>query len=150
MRMLRIGQLATKTGFTAKTLRYYEDLGLIRPDGRSESGYRLYGDAAVERLRFVNRARALGLRLEDIRRILEISDEGRAPCEHVQAVVDRELERIDLQLEKLRQFRSGLLAVRSRMLETLESGAAVSGLCPCLQDESDLDEASPRTALAPT
>lgn len=78
--MLRIGQLANRTGFTPKTLRYYEELGLVQPDGRSESGYRLYSDAAIDRLRFVNRARAVGLRLEDIRRILEISDEGRTPC----------------------------------------------------------------------
>jgi len=54
--MLRIGQLAAKTDFTPKTLRYYEDIGLIRPDCRSESRYRLYGEAAMDRLRFVRRA----------------------------------------------------------------------------------------------
>ncbi len=79
MPMLRIGQLAAKTGFTPKTLRCYEGLGLVRPDARSESGYRLYGDTALERLQFASRARSLGLRLDDIRRILEISDEGRLP-----------------------------------------------------------------------
>ena len=135
VRMLRIGQLATKTGFTPKTLRYYEDLGLVRPDGRSESGYRLYGDAAIERLRFVNRARALGLRLEDISRILEISDEGRVPCEHVQGIVDRELERIETQMKRLQELRNGLLALRSRMADALASGAPRSGQqCPCFED----------------
>jgi len=133
--MLRIGQLATKTGFTPKTLRYYEDLGLVRPDRRSESGYRLYGDAAIERLRFVNRARALGLRLEDISQILEISDEGRVPCEHVQGIVDRELERIETQMKRLQELRNGLLALRSRMADALASGAARSGQqCPCFED----------------
>jgi MerR family Zn(II)-responsive transcriptional regulator of zntA len=133
--MLRIGQLATKTGFTPKTLRYYEDLGLVRPDGRSESGYRLYGDAAVERLRFVNRARALGLRLEDIRRILEISDEGRMPCEHVMKVVDRELEQVAAQMERLEELRAGLLKLRSRMAEAMDSGGRRPGqACPCFRD----------------
>jgi len=134
--MLRIGQLANKTGFTPKTLRYYEDLGLVRPDGRSESGYRLYGDAAVERLRFVNRARALGLRLEDIRRILEISDEGRMPCEHVQAVVDRELDRIGTQMKSLEELRNGLVGLRFRMADALASGAARPGQqCPCFKED---------------
>ncbi len=64
--MLRIGQLAAKTDFTPKTLRYYEDIGLIRPDCRSESGYRLCGEAAIERLRFGRRAQGLGLRLDGI------------------------------------------------------------------------------------
>lgn len=134
--MLRIGQLATETGFTPKTLRYYEDVGLLRPTQRAESGYRLYDDTAVERLRFVRRAQGVGLRLEDIRRILEISDEGRVPCEHVMEVVDRELTRIAEQLEKLHQFRDGLLALRSRMTASLGSENTRPGeVCPCFQDD---------------
>lgn len=133
--MLRIGQLAAETGFTPKTLRYYEDVGLIQPDRRSESGYRLYAGAAVERLRFVNRARALGLHLEDIRHILEISDEGRVPCEHAVAVVDHELEGIEQQLKRLREMRRGLQALRSRLSAALESGGARPGqACPCFQE----------------
>lgn len=135
--MLRIGQLATETGFTPKTLRYYEAVGLLRPDSRSESGYRLYDDVAVERLRFVRRAQGVGLRLEDIRRILEISDEGRVPCEHVTVVVDRELSRIAEQLERLYQFRDGLLALRSRM--TASTGSAngrLGEVCPCFRDDA--------------
>ncbi len=139
--MLRIGQLATETGFTPKTLRYYEGVGLLRPDSRSDSGYRLYNDAAVERLRFVRRAQRVGLRLEDIRLILEISDEGRVPCEHVMQVVDRELERITEQLKRLRQFREGLLEIRSRMTD---SGDRRQGeICPCFGDD-----AGPESRLA--
>ncbi len=135
--MLRIGELAAKTGFTPKTLRYYEDIGVVRPDGRSGSGYRLYSDGAVERLRFVRRARGLGLRLEDIGRILEISDEGRVPCEHAMAVVDRELGRIAEQMKRLRELTRGLRALRSKMAHALESGAASPGrACPCFEEES--------------
>ncbi len=137
LRMLRIGQLATKTGFTPKTLRYYEDVGLLRPTQRAESGYRLYDGAAVERLRFVRRAQGVGLRLEDIRRILEISDEGRVPCEHVMEVVDRELTRIAEQLEKLHQFRDGLLTLRSRMTASIGSANGRPGeFCPCFRDDA--------------
>lgn len=137
LRMLRIGQLATETGFTPKTLRYYEEIGLLRPTQRAESGYRLYDDAAVKRLRFVRRAQGVGLRLEDIRRILEISDEGRVPCEHVMEVVDRELTRIAEQLEKLHQFRDGLLALRSKMTASLSSENTRPGeVCPCFRDDA--------------
>jgi len=135
--MLRIGQLAAKTGFTPKTLRYYEGIGVMRPDARSGPGYRLYRDAAIERLRFVRRARGLGLRLEDIARILEISDEGRVPCEHAMAVVDRELGKIAEQMKRLRELTSGLRALRSKMAHAIESGgASPGGMCPCFQDES--------------
>lgn len=88
--MLRIGELATRTGFTAKTLRYYEEIDLLRPTARSDSGYRLHDGAALDRLRFIRRSRSLGLRLNEVRSILEISDEGRVPCEHVVTIVDRQ------------------------------------------------------------
>lgn len=134
--MLRIGELAAKTGFTPKTLRYYEEVGVLRVDRRSEAGYRLYGEAVVERLGFVRRARGLGLRLGDIRRILEVSDEGGVPCEHVMAVVDRELDRIAEQMKMLGELRRGLEGLRSRIAEALVSGAARPGqACPCSQDE---------------
>ena len=135
--MLRIGELATETGFTPKTLRYYENIGLLCPDGRSESGYRLYSDAAVERLRFVRQAQGVGLHLEDIRCILEISDEGRAPCEHVMLVVDRELNRIGEQLRRLHQFRDRLLPLRSRLASSISLANSRPGeVCPCFAEEA--------------
>ena len=134
--MLRIGELARQTGFTPKTLRYYEEAGLLRPDGRSQSGYRLYHDAAVERLRLVRSARGLGLRLTDIRRILEISDEGKMPCVHVIEVVDRELERVDTQMERLNDLKTGLSSLRSRLSEAVVLGAPRSSQpCPCFVDD---------------
>ena len=136
--MLRIGELAAKTGFTSKTLRYYEEVGVLRADRRTESGYRIYDEAAVERLGFVRRARNLGLRLDDIRRILEISAEGRVPCEHVLAVVERELDRIAVQMDMLGELMRGLEALRSRIAGALASGTALPGqACPCFQDETD-------------
>jgi DNA-binding transcriptional MerR regulator len=71
----RISELARLTGFTPSTLRYYEQVGLLRPQ-RSAAGYRLYGDAAVARLRFIARAKRLGLPLDDIRELVGVWDEG--------------------------------------------------------------------------
>jgi len=132
---MRIGQLARESGVSAKTLRYYEEIDLLRPAGRTASGYRLYDDEALRRLRFVRRAQTLGLSLADIRAILGISDEGRVPCEHVLGVVDRELKRIDAQLRRLQEMRGDLRDIRSRLAGALESGPARPGqACPCFQN----------------
>lgn len=71
----RISELAQLTGFSPSTLRYYEQVGLLQPE-RSPAGYRLYGDAAVDRLRFIARAKQLGLPLDDIRDLVGVWDEG--------------------------------------------------------------------------
>ncbi len=135
--LLRIGEIAKRTGFTTKTLRYYEEIGLVRPTGRSESGYRLYGDDVLGRLGFVRRSQGLGLRLNDIKRILEISDEGRAPCEHVIDVVDRELIEISNQMARLRTLRRELAQLRTRLVQAVESGSVAAGqACPCFEGET--------------
>lgn len=132
---LRIGQLADASGTPPKTLRYYEEIGLLRPDGHTESGYRMYSEKAVERLRFVRRAKSLGLSLKDIGEILAISDAGRVPCEHVVGVIDRELERIAEQMAGLTALREDLTGLRRQLTDALASGATKPGkLCPCLAD----------------
>jgi DNA-binding transcriptional MerR regulator len=133
--LLRIGELANRTGFSTKTLRYYEEIGLVRPAERSESGYRLYGHDVLDRLRFIRRSRGLGLRLEDIKRILEISDEGRIPCEHVVGIVDRELAEVSEQTARLRVLRRDLTQLRARLLDAIETGSVGPGrACPCFEN----------------
>jgi DNA-binding transcriptional MerR regulator len=68
--MLTIGQLAKRVGLRPSTLRYYEQEGLVLPEGRSEAGYRLYQTQAEQRLRFIQRAQRLGFSLADIRALL--------------------------------------------------------------------------------
>ena len=126
---LRIGQLARATGFSDKALRFYDAIGLLHPSARSPAGYRLYDAAAAERLRFVRKAQGLGLSLDDIRMILEVADAGRVPCEHVLAIVDRELERIDGQMRRLRSLRRDLVVLRQRLSDGVASGTARSGPC---------------------
>lgn len=126
---LRIGQLARAAGFTEKALRFYDEIGLLRPSGRSASGYRLYDEQAIERLRFVRKAQGLGLSLDDMRTILEIGDEGRVPCGHVVSVVDRELERVDAQMRRLRSLRRDLVILRERLNDGIASGTAKPGRC---------------------
>ena len=130
---MRIGQLARAAGFSEKTLRYYDQIGLLRPTGRTASGYRIYSAAAIERLRFVRSAQDLGLSLSDIQSILEISDGGRVPCRHVLAVVERDLNKIDAELKRLRELRRELAGAKARIDEALMEGGIEPGQgCRCL------------------
>ncbi len=76
--MLTIGRLGNLSGLETKTLRYYDRVGLVRPAGRTGAGYRMYDETTVDRLHFILRAKALGMSLADIRRILAVRDEGAA------------------------------------------------------------------------
>lgn len=78
-----IGELAEKAGTRPSTLRYYEERGLLPPAVRTASGYRSYDDGAVQRLQFIDRARAAGLTLAQIAKILDVRDAGGSPCAHV-------------------------------------------------------------------
>lgn len=134
---LRIGELAAVTGLNPRLLRYYEDVGLLQPFARTDSGYRLYKADAVERLQFIRRARALGLSLADIREILRASDAGLIPCEHVVAAVERQLKAVADQIERLHALRAQLLALRSRVKEMVAAGSGLAGRpCLCLAEDA--------------
>ena len=62
----QIAEVAQRSGFTPATLRYYEDLGLLAPAGRTDAGYRLYDDTSLDRLRFISRAKQLSCSLDEI------------------------------------------------------------------------------------
>ena len=66
-----ISDLAAQTGVTPSALRYYEAAGLLRAEGRTVSGYRVYGNGAARRLRFIQRAKALGFKLSEIKRLID-------------------------------------------------------------------------------
>ncbi|MCL1692465.1 MAG: MerR family transcriptional regulator, partial [Actinomycetia bacterium] len=80
---MRIGEAGAAVGVDPPTIRYYESVGVLPEPGRTSSGYRDYGAADIDRLRFVTLARSLGVGLDDIRQILGLRDEGEAPCTYV-------------------------------------------------------------------
>lgn len=98
---MRIGELAGRMGINAKTIRYYEEVGVLPRPVRSRSGYRHYGTDAIERLRFVQRAQAAGLSLKQIRQIMAIRDGGAAPCGHVRDMLATRLDEVRAHIAEL-------------------------------------------------
>ena len=104
-----IGEVAERAGVTTKTVRYYEQLGILPEPERTASGYRTYGDGTLERLRFIRDAQRTGLNLTEIRSILEIKDHGERSCEHTRDLLRRHLHDIDTQIARLTDARRTLI-----------------------------------------
>jgi len=125
---LRIGELASELGLNPKTIRYYEEIGLLPAPQRSAAGYRLYGAADRERLRFIAKAKAIGLSLEEISEILQLRDGGADPCSHVRDLLDRRLAAVDEHLRVLSELRHELLALRDEAMTPDGESAEVCGI----------------------
>lgn len=94
--MLQIGDLSEQTGVPAKTIRFYEEVGLLPPAMRAENGYRIYGEEDIERLQFVRRMRALDFALDDIAEILAFRERNEPPCRYVMALMHERADRPDI------------------------------------------------------
>jgi DNA-binding transcriptional MerR regulator len=105
---LRVGAVAKATRVGVQTLHYYERLGLLTKPERSATNYRLYSSDTVRRVRFIKKAQALGLTLEEIKQILYLKDHGRAPCHKVAQLGQKHFTEIDTRLAQLRAYRRAL------------------------------------------
>ena len=105
---LKIGQVAAEAGVGVQTLHYYERLGMLPKPDRSAANYRLYSPEAVRRVRFIKKAQALGLTLEETKQILDLKDHGREPCRKVAELGGKHLQEIDAHLMRLRAYRRAL------------------------------------------
>ncbi|GGJ01069.1 heavy metal-responsive transcriptional regulator [Shewanella hanedai] len=107
--MYRIGELAKQCEVKADTLRFYEKHGLLTPSSRSDSGYRLYNDNDVERLRFILRAKAVGFTLAEITELLSIElDKSNWACADVKGLVDSKLAYVNERITELNHFQVSL------------------------------------------
>src|SRR5260370_6463702 len=86
-----IGQLANAAGVPSSTVRYYERVGLVKPSGRSDGNYRLYGEEALERLRLIRAAQATGFTLDDVTLMLSHRHASTSSCREVQGLIESRL-----------------------------------------------------------
>jgi len=125
MRMLdglTIGDLADRCGVSRDTLRFYERERLLSPPRRSASGYRLYGQADAARVRFIRRAQATGLTLDDIRELLRVQKLGTPEtCRRVATRLRERIEVLDRKIAELKAFREELAEALAQCVEGAES-----------------------------
>ncbi|MEC4986709.1 MAG: heavy metal-responsive transcriptional regulator [Oscillatoria sp. PMC 1068.18] len=137
VQLLKIGEVAKVSGLPVKTIRYYDDFGLLTPvvQRSPSSGYRLFQESVFNRLAFIKRSQALGLDLKEIKDILEVHDAGQLPCgvlkEHLQTklnVIQEQIEALELLQQELQGILSGWQDFPSKKL-------ANRTICPNIQTE---------------
>jgi MerR family copper efflux transcriptional regulator len=104
---MNIGDVAEKSGLPPKTIRYYEDIGLIRPL-RGDNGYRQFRDSDLHKLQFLGRARSLGFSIEDCRVLLALYEDDSRASAQVKALAQDHLAQIDAKIAGLRAMRDTL------------------------------------------
>lgn len=143
----RIGELARRTGLNPKTIRYYEEIGLLPPPARTGSGYRAYSEETAARLDFIRAAKDFGLTLGEIREILAVRDRDEAPCPYVLGLVRHKLADLQDRIRRLQLLSADLEAlVRDAGTVPIEVGARTGQYCHVIesrrlrgpQDEADI------------
>ena len=125
-----IQELAQLSGVSAKTIRYYESIGLLPHPQRAENNYRQYTFEAVERLRFIVATRGLGFNLTDIGEFLAARDEGALPCKRVLDSFDQRIRDVDRRIADLLRLRDLLEHIR-REGATLPPDKQCNEQCVC-------------------
>lgn len=98
---MNIGDVAERSGVPAKTIRYYEDIGLVKPT-RGRNGYREFEERELHRLEFIGRARSLGFTIEDCRDLLALYDDESRTSAEVKRVAEQNLQEIDAKISGLK------------------------------------------------
>jgi MerR family copper efflux transcriptional regulator len=126
---MRIGDLASRSGLTVKTLRFYEQAGVLPAAARLPSGYRDYDDTALPRLAFVKAAQGAGLTLAEISRVITVRDDDGPPCEHVTSLLDAHATDLDRRIAELTFLRAVITRLRDRAATLDPSTCDPSGVC---------------------
>jgi MerR family transcriptional regulator, copper efflux regulator len=112
--MLKIGDAAQRSGMPSKTIRYYEDIGLIGPADRLDNSYRAYGESDVRRLRFIHQARGLGFSLKDIAALLELYGDRERASHEVKQLALRHVATLDAKIAQMMAIRKALAELADR------------------------------------
>jgi DNA-binding transcriptional MerR regulator len=126
--MFSIGQAAKETGLKVPTIRFYEQEGLLPSPARSDSNRRIYSDADIKRLTFVRHTRSLGFELDDIRALLDLSDNPQRPCGEADSIARRQLETVEERLRQLAALKHALVRIT-----TACEGGKLAGECRVIE-----------------
>ncbi|MGW0734768.1 MerR family DNA-binding protein [Streptomyces sp. NPDC002851] len=141
MKGVTVGKAAELAGVSRKAIRLWEAKGLLPEAERTEAGYRLFAEADLDVLRFIRRAKALGLTLDEINDILDLQRGGAQPCGRVTEMLDAHLDQINRTLAELRQLRRALLAAR-RTAQTVRRSGGEAVVCQIIERGTGDDDPS--------
>jgi len=125
MKGLTTSELAKNAGVNVETIRYYERLGLISQPPRTESGYRIFSPEVIRRIRFIKRSQDLGFTLEEIHKLLTLTDSERFSCWEVKQFASQKLEEIELKIRDLQNIKSVLQDLSSKCNEGSINGCPI-------------------------
>ena len=129
---ITIGDLGKAVGVNPKTIRYYEEIGLLPKPSRTEAGYRLYGRETTDLLRFIKKAQDLGLSLSEIKELAEIRADGNLPCSHLCSLLEAKVDELGGRIQEMKKLRAEM----SQMLkdwENLAEDAPAAVICPHIE-----------------
>ena len=98
---MNIGQASKASGVTTKMIRYYDEIGLVRPSARTDANYREYDEREINELRFIRRARSLGFSMPEITQLLSLWRDRDRPSREVKAIADRHLADLDARIAEM-------------------------------------------------
>lgn len=127
----QIGEIARLAGVSVDTIRYYEKLRILKPAFRTQSGYRVFGRAAVDRIAFVKRAQALGFSLREVAQLIGA---GRSECGHIRDLLEKKLCELDAQIQMITEFRNILMRHLNKCKEEIRRNGKKSK-CPVLSEQ---------------
>lgn len=129
---MNIGQASRATGVSAKMIRYYEEIGLVRPTSRTDANYREYDDRGLNELRFIKRGRSLGFSMAEITQLLALWRNRDRPSREVKAIADRHVADLDARIVEMQAM--------ADTLRHLAHSCAGDGRpdCPILSDLAEL------------
>lgn len=108
---MKISEAADRADLPTKTVRYYADIDLVKPNGRSETGYRTYGDAEISKLVFVRRAREFGFSIDECRELLGLYEDQERTSADVKRIASRKLKDIEAKQQELQKLHDELARV---------------------------------------
>lgn len=133
--LLTRGELASRTGVSRETIRYYERNGLLPEPARSEAGYRLFPEANAQRIHFIKRAQSVGFSLDEIKTLLGLKYADDATCGEVRTIAADKAAQIERKIETLSAMRATLLA----LVEDCPGGENPISDCPILDHFTMMD-----------
>lgn len=144
---MRVNEIATKTGVTPDTVRYYTRIGLLTPTKNAENGYKNYNRQDEKRLNFIIKARHLGFSIIEIQEIVKLSDDGRSPCCRVREIVRHRLDEAERTIAELQQLHDRMKRAADTWSDMPDGEPDDGSVCSLIEmwEDIELGQVNPET-----